>query len=155
MSMFASRTTDTIPIPFEPGHTATIRGLTGGEADAAQAAHLRSSIGGRFWAHGWAASFQQQLAKGIATYADAAKLLTDPLNGYDRLTMVKAGLLSYTVPEPALTPETRDAVIADLGDDALEYFAREILRRTKPALFLTAEDAKAAEKELSAPASVA
>ena len=151
MSMFASRTTDTIPIPFEPGQTITLRKLTGGETDAAQEAHLRSTIAGRWSPHGWAQTFQQQLAKGTATAADVVKVLADPLTGYDRLTLATAGIVAWSLPDPAVSPEA----IADLGDDELDWVAREILRRTKPALFLTAEDAKAAEKELSAPASVA
>ncbi len=148
MSMFASRSADTIPIPFAPGHTVTVRGLTGGETDAAQEAHLKQSIGGRWSAHGWAAVFTQQLAKGTATAADAARAIADPLNGYDRLTIVSAGLLAWSLPDPVLSP----AAIADLGDDALDWFAREILRRTKPGLFLSEEDAEAHEKELPAAA---
>lgn len=149
MSMFASRTTDTMPIPFESGQTITLRKLTGGETDAAQEAHLRATIAGRWSPHGWAATFQRQLAKGVV--ADVQQALTDPLLGYDRLTLATAGIVAWSMSEPALSPEA----IADLGDDELDWVAREILRRTKPALFLTVEDAKAAEKELSASASVA
>ena len=149
MGMFASRTTDTIPIPFEAGQTITLRKLTGGETDAAQEAHLRSTIAGRWSPHGWAQAFQRQLAKGVV--ADVQQALADPVLGYDRLTLATAGIVAWSLPEPILSPEA----IADLGDDELDWVAREILRRTKPALFLTAEDAKAADTQLSASASVA
>jgi hypothetical protein len=128
--MFASRSSDTIPIPFDPPHVCTVRKLTGRECDKAQAEHLKSTIAGRWAAHGWAKAFQRQLAQGTATTADATNFLADPLNGYDRHTLVKAGLVGWDLPDP-VTPEA----IEDLDDEALDWFAREVLRRTKPALF--------------------
>jgi hypothetical protein len=150
-SPFASQSIETIPIPADPSATVTIRKLTGGELDAAQAAHLKSTLAGQWAPHGWAARFQRQLAKGIATVADVAAGLADPLNGYDRLALVTAGLVAWSYTDPPLSP----AAIGDLDDESLEYFAREILRRTKPALFQTPEVAKADEKELPAAASLA
>ena len=141
-SPFASRTTDTIALPFDPPHTATLRKLTGRELDKAQEVHLRDIVAGRWSPHGWAAVFQRQLAKGIATNADAEHLLRDPLNGYDRHAIVTAGLTAWSYADPVLSPEA----IEDLDDDALEWFAREILRRTKPGLFQTADEAEAAQK---------
>jgi hypothetical protein len=150
--MFASRSTDTIPIPFAvPAATCTLRPLTGKECDEAQEAHLRATIGGRWSAHGWAAQFQQQLAKGTATEADAAKVLADPLAGYDRHTIVKRGLTAWSIADPALSAEAID----DLTDEPLEWFAREILRRTKPALFETVAERELVKKTGSAPSSVA
>ena len=141
--MFASRSADTIPIPFaDPPATCTVRCLTGRECDEAQKEHLKATIAGRWSAHGWAAQFQRQLAAGTATEADAAKLLADPLNGYDRHTIVKSGLIAWTLADPPLSPEA----IEDLTDDALEWFALEILQRTKPSLFQTVEEAAAAKK---------
>ncbi len=135
MSLFASRSlSDPLPIPgTDPPATCVVRTLTGREVDAAQEAHLRATIGGRWAAHGWAAIFQRQLAKGTATAADAEQLLTDQLAGYDRHTLVMAGLVSWTLADPVLSPEA----IEDLGDDALEWFARAVLRQTKPGLFQT------------------
>ncbi len=141
-SIFASQTTDTVPIPFAAPHTATLRKLTGRELDKAQEVHLKNTIAGRWASHGWAAVFQRQLEKGIATNADAEKLLRDPLNGYDRHTLVNAGLIAWSFPEPALAP----AAIDDLDDDALDWFAREILQRTKPSLFQTEDEREAARK---------
>lgn len=147
MSIFASRTTDTIPIPQDPPHTAMIRVLTSAEVDKAQEVHLRATIGGRWSSRGWAAVFKRQLAQGTALAADAEKLITDPLTGFDLLTIAQAGITSWSYPEPALSPEA----VADLTDDALEYFAREILRRTKPSLFQTDEEAEQVKKTASVP----
>ncbi len=141
-SIFASQTTDTVVIPFDPAHTATLRKLTGRELDKAQEVHLRATISGRWAAHGWAAEFQRQLEKGIASNTVAERLLRDPLNGYDRHALVAAGLTAWSYPEPALTPEA----IEDLDDDALEWFARAILQLTKPGLFQTEDEAEAARK---------
>jgi hypothetical protein len=149
-SPFSSKTHDTIPLPFDPPHTAVVRTLTGREVDRAQAEHVRSFINGRS-TRGWAAVFARKLAEGTASNADAQKVLDDPLNGYDRYAVVKAGLVSWSY-EPPLTSETRDAAIEDLVDDAIEYLATEIMRRTKPSLFMSQEDA---QKEAQAPASVA
>lgn len=146
-SIFASHTTDTIPIPSDPPHTATIRKLTGRELDRAQEVHLRATIGGRWAAHGWAATFQQQLAKGTATAADAERLLMDPLIGYDRHALVEDGLTAWSYTEP----ERGAKAIEDLDDDALDYFARAILKLSKPSLFLTADEAEAVKKTASAP----
>lgn len=60
----------------------------------------------------------------------------------DRLTaLVRAGLKTWTVDAP-LTPETID----DLDGEALNHFATEIMRLTKPALFQTTEEAEAEQK---------
>lgn len=142
MSMFASRSTETIPIPFDPGQTVTVRKLTGRELDQAQEAHLRSTIAGRWSAHGWAATFQRQVATGTATAADAERVLRDPLNGYDRHALVKAGVVAWSLAEPALSPEAID----DLGDDELDFFAVEVLKRSKPSLFLTPESSETERK---------
>ncbi len=165
-SIFASRTTsDPIPLPgTDPPQTVTVRTLTGGELDHAQGVHLRATIGGRWAAHGWAAVFQRQLAAGTATAADAQRLLEDPLNGYDRHALVHAGLMAWSFADPALPAQVSDAdtsaeaiaaraarvkVIADLTDAPLEFLAREILRRSKPGLFLTVDEAEAKKKSAS------
>jgi hypothetical protein len=170
MSIFASRSTsDPIPIPgVDPPATCTVRKLSGRELDTAQGDHLRATIAGRFAAHGWAAVFQRQLKAGLATDADAQHVLDDPLSGYDRHAIVKAGLLAWTITDPALpapaadtsddttrakTAAARGTVIEDLDDDALEFFAVAIMRRTKPGLFLTVDEAEQARKNAPGPSS--
>lgn len=159
MSIFASRTQQTIALPFDAPHTVTIRRLTGRELDRAQSEHLKSMIAGRS-ARGWSGAFQRIIA-GLGTPADATQALADPLAGFDRFAIVRAGLVAWSYPESLkpLTPSqiadgvTTDA-IDDLDDDAVEFLARAILQLTKPALFLTEEAAAAAQKEISAAAPV-
>jgi len=145
--MFASQTQQTIALPFAPGHTATIRKLTGREVERAQGEHLKSLVSGNRSARGWAESFKRNLAKATG---DPTPIIADPLNGFDRNTIIEAGLLGWSVARK-FEPEA----VADLDDDAAEFIARAILKLTKPALFVTsAEDIEALQKEAQAPASL-
>jgi hypothetical protein len=149
MSIFASDHSKTIPVPSDEPHTVTIQRLPGRVVERAQSEHLSAFQGGRS-PRGWAAIFQRSLTQGIATAAEAEKAIADPLAGYDRLTIVRGGLKAWSyvqgegdkqTPKP-VTPET----IADLDDEALEYFAVEIMRLTKPGLFQTPAEREAARK---------
>lgn len=145
MSIFASENTKTVEIPGAPGHTAVIQKLPGRVVERAQAEHLSAFEAGRS-PRGWAAFFQTMVRKGVATEADASKFVHDPLAGYDRLTIVRGGLKSWSFrsgDEPR--PVTPDAV-QDLDDEALEYFAVEIMKLTKPGLFKTVAEIEADQK---------
>jgi hypothetical protein len=151
-SPFASQTSATIPLPFDPPHTVTVRRLTGRETDAAQAAH-RDTLADAS-PRSWAATFRRALTKG-ATDPQVLQAIADPLTGYDRFSVVRAGLVGWSYPQSIkpLTPsqvadgQTTNAV-DDLDDEAVDFIATEILRLTKPALFhATEEDAEAAQKK--------
>jgi len=92
-------------------------------------------------------TFMRRAAAGIATNADAEKVLHDPLSGYDRITLCKEGVKAWTCvdkdgkPLP-VTPEA----INDLDEDALEWMATQVLKLTKPSLFQT-DDEKAADRK--------
>lgn len=151
MSLFGPQTADTIPMARHDGQTITIRKLTGREYEAAQHEHLKTLVAGRS-ARGWSPTFQRILA-GVATPADADAALADPLAGFDRFTIVKAGLLATSAGPIAATdrlplgdPGLTDG-IEGLDDDELDFIATQILRRTKPHLFhATAADADAEKK---------
>lgn len=155
MSIFASQTAATIPIPFDQPHTVTIRTLTGREVEAAQLAHATSVAAGG--ARHWAARFRRLLEKAAQAGQDATKVtgmnesdvlssIQDPLTGFDRYALL-AGLTAWTYPTPITEPSEREAAFGDLVDDAVEFFATEILRKTKPALFATSvEDAETIRK---------
>lgn len=145
MSIFASDTTVTIPIPSDPSHSVTLRKLTGRDIERAQGEHLNATVAGRS-PRGWAGIFHASLAKGTATEADAQKALSDPLAGFDRFTIVRAGLKGWTFKKDEKPVPVNDETVSDLDDDALEFFAVEIMRLTKPGLFLTDEERKAAQK---------
>lgn len=85
-----------------------------------------------------------------ATSVDGDSATPDPLAGYDVVTLLLYGIVHWTKLEMDLPgPEHKDArvaVLEDLRDDTQQYLAREILRLTKPSLFLTAAEKEAARK---------
>jgi hypothetical protein len=141
MGIFASETTATVPLPFDPPETITIQKLTGADVERAQAAHLSATVAGKT-PRGWEQLFKNAVAKGIATDADAARMLNDPLAGYDRITIVRAGLKAWSYKRAVDA-----AAIDDIDDESLEFIATEIMRLTKPALFQTPEEREAAKKK--------
>jgi|SRR4051794_27626521 hypothetical protein len=145
MSIFASQTTETIPIPFDAPHAVTIQKLTGRDVDAAQLDHMAGVVTGR--GRNWAVRFLELARAGAATEQDARKVLDDPLSGYDRLTLAKRGVKGWTYTKADGTPlEVTAAAVEDLDDEALEFCARAVLQLTKPALFQTADEREADRK---------
>jgi hypothetical protein len=144
MSIFASHTRQTIPIPFDAPHTVTIQKLSGREIDAAQYAHMTGVASGR--GRNWATRFLELAAAGVATANDANKVLQDPLSGYDRLMLAKAGVKAWTYEHDGKPLPVTPQVIEDLEDEALEFLAVAVLKLTKPALFQSAEELEAARK---------
>lgn len=142
--MFASTSQLTIALPCEPGQTATIHKLSGKAFDEAQLAHMLGVATGR--GRNWATTFLRRAAAGTATTADAAKVLSDPLSGFDRLSLVKSGLVAWTCEEHGKPKPVTPEAIDDLEDEPLEFLATEILRLTKPALFVTPAEVEAERK---------
>lgn len=145
MSIFASHTQKTLPITADPPHTVTFQKLSGKQLEAVQFAHMLGVQTGR--GRNWVTKFMQLASAGQATEADAQRVINDPLSGYDRISMVRAGVKSWSYTTDKGKPKpVDDAAIADLEDETLEEWATEILRLTKPGLFLTPEEAEAAQK---------
>lgn len=145
--MFASQTIDTVTIPGEPPVVVTFHKLSGKDLEAAQFEHMTGVATGR--GRNWATRFVAIAEKGIAAAADAERVYRDPLAGYDRLTLAKAGITAWTCVDAKGEPvKVTAAAIDDLEDEALETIALAILKLTKPGLFLTPEDA--AEEKKSA-----
>lgn len=147
MSIFASRTSKTIDVPFDPPHTVTIQRLAGRHLAKAASAHQMAAI--ESYRELGGAEFQKELeALGDQAAKEEAvrKAAADPMHGYDRDLLILHGLKSWSYTDEA-DPATMLAItaeaIADLTDDAAEWLAREILRYTKPSLFQTAEEAEA------------
>src|SRR5207244_8101581 len=130
--------------------------LTGAEVEAAQEEHRNGLLGGN--ARSWRSIFLRSLEKGLND-PQVHALLHAPLSGYDRVTVVRSGLQAWSYPEPvkALTVTTTAAAstsvvvppdpLADLSDEALDFIATEILRLTKPTLFMTTVDEVEADQK--------
>ena len=137
-SPFASEcVSDPIPFPVDPDQSFVVRKLRGGEVEAAEREALRNFVSGRS-SRGFAGHVARIFA-GAGTEADAAKAASDPLAGYDRLALIRAGLVSWTYDKPL-------AAIDDLDDEAQELIATAVMKQTKPWLFQTAEEAERARK---------
>ncbi len=142
--MFASKTTDTVTIPGDTPETVVIHKLSGKDYDAAQLAHMDGIASGR--GRNWAQKFIQMAMAGVAKDADARRLLADPLAGFDRLALVKAGVTSWSCQENGEPKPVTAKAIEDLEDEPLEQLAAAILKLTKPSLFQAVDDAEAAAK---------
>lgn len=136
-SPFASHVTAVVTLPGRGPDTITIQRVSGKALDAAQLEHMTGVVTGR--GRNWATTFMRLAAKGVASDGDAAKVLSDPLSGYDRLTLVQAGVRSWTYQEDGQPKPVTAAAIEDLLDEDLEFLASAVLQLTKPALFQTAE----------------
>jgi hypothetical protein len=151
MSIFASRTQLTVPLPFDEGQTVTIRRLPGRKLEKAR---LEKQIASQeFVTRMGGQEFRKQL-NAVGDTETQKKLVAeaqaDPLNSYDAHTVAAAGIVAWSYPEP-VTPEA----IEDLDGEALEFLAREILKLSKPSLFQTVDEAAAVKKTASDSSSVA
>lgn len=143
-SPFASMTTsDPIPLPFDEGQWIRVRKLTGREHTAAQMAHRLAFARD----DQWAGFFKAFIGSGLDS-AVIKKALADPLTGYDRHELVRTGVVSWSYAKPIKPvvkkvdgqPDTVEDAIEDLDDDALEFMALEVLRLSKPLLFVATEE---------------
>lgn len=158
-SIFASRTTKTVEIPFDQPNTVTVRQLTGKQLGKAQQAFwfdLAERSKGQATLQKDLADVRAAIAGPAVDESDEEKRAAkeaqrkaveaaqaDPLNGFDPATLVQLGVTAWTYTEAVpLEPTTID----DLSDEALTFIATEVLRLTKPALFKSAEERKADQK---------
>ena len=154
MSIFTSRVTKTLPIPGEvPEQTVTIRKLAGRHLEAAAVEAQRKSmanvqaIGGPALVKEFMAMSDGPKPKPGTSEDDEdgpkasdAPVVDDPMNGYDPATLIKCGVIGWSLPDE-VTPE----LLADMDDERVEWLSTEILKLAKPRLFQTvgqAEDAR-------------
>lgn len=140
MSVFASRVTKVLPFGAD---SVTIKKLTGRALErAAQESQFRA---GEYMARA-GAGFREQVGKVDTSSAAAQAVLANPLNSYDRYTLAREGVVAWTFTENGAAVEVSPETIDDLDDDISETIAREVLRLSKPSLFQSADEQKAAQK---------
>lgn len=138
-SPFASESqSDPIPFTCDPAQSYVVRKLTGGEVESAEREALKSFVSGRS-SRGFAGHIARIFA-GANTPEDMEKAAADPLKGYDRVSLIRSGLVSWTY------EKSTTAGVDDLDDEATEQIARSVMQQTKPWLFQTAEEREAARK---------
>lgn len=143
MSIFASRTQQVLPLPFDEPHTVTIQKLAGRMLEKARQVNQQASVDALRRMGG--ATFQRELgAVGdpAVVAAAVAKRQADPLHTYDRYVVLAKGITAWTYDE-ALTPvevvdedgtkTLRIAAIDDLDEEAADFIARAIMALTRPA----------------------
>lgn len=160
-SPFASRVVVTLPIPFDPPNEVTIRKLAGRHLERARNAFM-TGLFLDVQARGGAAvqkDMQQLFVKDAPNKeeveAKVKAVAADPLNGFDPYVVAQGGIVAWTYPESLavelVTDEKGNQVprvkaLDDLDEDAVRWFATEIMRLTKPALFQTAAEAEGERK---------
>lgn len=160
-SPFASRVVVTMPIPFDLPHEVTIRKLAGRHLERARNAFMTGLFldvqarGGAAVQKDMQTLFKKddENAEAVAAKVKAAE--ADPLNGFDPYVVAQGGIVGWTYPESLaveLVPDEkgnsvpRVKAIDDLDEDAVQWFATEIMRLTKPSLFQTKAEAEADRK---------
>lgn len=149
MSIFASQTTASVPMP--DGQTVTIRKLSGRHLEAAA---LETMVAAREYMRRMGGDeFRKELAAVLPDATDLgaaiARAQADPLQSYDKYVVCKKGITQWTFDVPL-----SESAIEDMDADAVETLARAVLKLSKPSLF-HAEGPEAAQKETSAAVSVA
>jgi len=129
MSIFASRSQQTIDVPFDPPHTVTIQKLAGRHVEQARQEQMVASMA-YVKRVGGIAEFRKE----VATVGDAdavarqvAAVQRDPARQYARSVVLEKGITAWSYDEP-LTPDT----IADLDDQAADWLFHAILDLTFP-----------------------
>lgn len=145
-SPFASLVvSERIPLPFDEGQWIVVRKLTGRQHEQAQTAHRAGFVAGDKWA-----GFFRATAGTGPNSKEVQRVLADPLTGYDRYELVRLGLVAWSYDRP-IAPVKVDGqpdqnAIEDLDDDAVDFIAREVLKLTKPSLFVEPADAEEEKK---------
>ncbi len=141
MSIFSSRTTKTLEIPFDAPHTVTIQKLKGRHMGGAHDAYMQEFIGGlkKMGTPEERKGLESLVATAVEADPDAAP--DDPMAGFDRYYVLEHGIVAWSY-EHAVTAEAID----DLDDDAGEFIALAILRLSKPSLFKSQNEAEAERK---------
>jgi hypothetical protein len=100
MNPFASHTTKTVPLPFDPPNDVTIRRLSGRHLEKARQENQFASVDTLKRMGG--ATFQKELAE-LGTEQERAdaikKQQADPLNSYDPYVLCAKGIISWSYPE--------------------------------------------------------
>ncbi len=147
---------DPIPVPFAVGTWIQVRKLTGRECEAAAVAHQSSVASGG--PRAWPRVLRRALEHG-ASDPEVRAALQDPLLGYDRYVLAASGLVAWNGPAPLeavleasagwTAKQVREAhyavrqeAVEGLAEEEVDFIATEVLRRTKPALFVGAEVAQ-------------
>lgn len=144
---FASQVEKMIPIPFDLPNEVTIKKLPGRHLEKAKNAFLASLVAGVQERGGAQVQKEMQdLWNDPKAAEQVEQIKADPLNGYDKYVLIEHGLVTWTYRQQVSAES-----IGDLDEDMVDWLAREILKLTKPKLFLSADEQMELEKNDYAP----
>jgi len=129
MSIFASRSQQTIDVPFDPPHTVTIQKLAGRHVELARQEQQFASMA-YVKRVGGIAEFRKELATvgdADAVAEQVQAVARDPARRYARSVVLEKGIKAWSYDDPP-TPET----IADLDEPAADWLFHAILDLTFP-----------------------
>ena len=131
MSVFTSLVTETIAVPgMPPGQTVTVRKLAPRAlAEAARVQQMAAVVEARRMQEAMGAEMFETVSRVKSSEIKALRE-ADPVSLYDRVSLMSAGVVSWTL-ERVVGIEAFE----DLDDDTQDWLATAILRLSKPALF--------------------
>ena len=136
---FVSKVLD--QVPGAPGATVTVRKLAPARLAEAQSVQQLAAVAQmRKMREAMGPEMMESITK-VAPAQIAEAKAADPLLSYDRVELMRAGITAWSF-DVALSAE----VLADMDDDAQTYIAGEILRLSKPSLYLTPAEDQADQK---------
>lgn len=143
MSVFTSRITTTMPIPGELGQSVTLRKLAPKHLRRAAQDSQRAALEDLKAIGGTAVlkEFSDLGSKKAAATPETPAAPVDPLDGYDRITLMELGVTEWTL-DAARTRETFE----DLDESTQHWLGTEILKLAKPSAYATTEEAEAQRK---------
>ena len=136
-SPFTSLVQETIGIPSDAEAAVTIRRLQPRWLRLAREVSQKKSQA-EFREMGGFAFVKELEALGTGAVAEGIKQAqADPLNGHDVFTLLRHGIVQWSLDRPLKDDES----LHDLNDDDQHHIARAVLKLTKPELFADAETA--------------
>lgn len=136
MSIFTSLVQKTLTVPGDDAYSIVIRRLAPKHLEAARAVTYRQSLKSMRQLYDEAGKdVVEQIQKATSDGSAADAVNADPLIAFDAVTLIEAGVVSWTYDAPL----TRDS-FEDIDADIQHWLATEILKLTKPSLYQTDDE---------------
>lgn len=140
-SIFTSRVTRDLTVPFGDGGTVKIRKLNQKQLQQALIANFKEQV--RLQEEIFGAERVNEIRNAKPDpeappepKPDPNAKPSDPLSDFDKVTLMAKAILSWSFTNEDGSPvERTDAALADMDDDAAGWIATEILKLAKPSLF--------------------
>lgn len=123
--MLVSRNAREVPIPHEAGEWLKLRPLSWKQLDDARKARQREAVKSSVEMTREMGPELMAQIRSARTDAPAETAPGDPLDAYDRATLLRLGIVGWSYEEPVSAE-----AIDDLDEETAEWAARELIRPT-------------------------